>query len=66
VSRIASATSASAEIQRARDLLRDLLLREDDADEDVFVGTVRDGLNEIICRLDNLAGTQTLFEVWNS
>ena len=65
--RSASSASASAEIQRACDLLRDLLLREDEADEDmVFVGEVRDGLNEIVCRLNDLAGLQTLFEVWNA
>jgi len=62
----ASSTSASVEIQRARDLLRDVLLREDETDEILFVDAVREGLNEIANRLDSLAGIQTLFEVWNA
>jgi len=57
--------TASAEILRARDLLRDVLLREDETEETVLVGKVSNGLNEIIARLDNLAGLQQLFEVWS-
>jgi hypothetical protein len=57
--------SASAEIRRARDILRDVLLREDEIEEAVLVGQVSTGLNEITCALDNLAGLQHLFEVWS-
>lgn len=58
--------SASAEILRARDLLRDVLLREDETENIVLVGQVSTGLNEIVCTLDNLAGLQHLFEVWSA
>jgi len=58
-------STASAEILRARDLLRDILLREDEIEEVVLVGQVSIGLNEIVCTLDNLAGLQHLFEVWS-
>jgi hypothetical protein len=58
-------STASTEILRARDLLRDLLLREDETEDAVLVGQVSSGLNEIVCTLDNLAGLQHLFEVWS-
>jgi hypothetical protein len=61
----ADSHSASAEIRRARDILRDVLLREDEIEETVLVGQVSTGLNEITCQLDNLAGLQHLFEVWS-
>ncbi len=61
-----SAHSASAEILRARDLLRDVLLREDITDETVLLGEVSAGLNEMVEQLDRLAGLQTIFESWNS
>ena len=60
-----TASAASAEILRARDLLRDILLREDETEDVVLVGQVSTGLNEIICILDNLAGLQQLFEAWS-
>jgi len=66
VSRIASATSASAEIQRARDILRDVLLREDETEEIVLLGKVSQSLNEMACTLDSLAGLQMMFENWGS
>jgi hypothetical protein len=60
-------TTASAEIRRARDLLRDVLLRDDDEGDGVaLIGEVSTGLNEIVCTLDNLAGLQHLFEVWSA
>lgn len=65
-SRIASATSASAEILRVRDLLRDLLLREDETEESVLMDEVSNGLNEIVCRLDHLGGLQMMFENWSA
>ena len=62
--------TASAEILRARDLLRDVLLRDDETDGEAenaaLVGEVSSRLNEIVCALDNLAGLQHLFEVWSS
>jgi len=60
-----SATSASDEILRARDLLRDVLLRDDESDELALIGQVSAGLNEIVCTLDSLAGLQRMFEVWS-
>lgn len=60
-----SASPASAEIRRARDLLRDILLREDETEEVVLIGQVSTGLNEMVCSLDNLAALQQLFEVWS-
>jgi hypothetical protein len=60
-----SATSASEEILRARDLLRDVLLRDDESDELALIGQVSAGLNEIVCTLDSLAGLQRMFEVWS-
>ena len=56
--------SASAEIRRARDLLRDILLREDETEETVLVGKVSERLNEIVLDLDNLAGLQDVFDAW--
>lgn len=63
-----SVRSASAEIQRARDILRDVLLRDDECDEESdvpLIGQVSDGLNEIISTLDSLAGLQQMFEAWS-
>jgi hypothetical protein len=64
-----SATNApSGEILRARDLLRDLLLREDEANEEesvALVGHVYEGLDEICSHLDSLAGLQMMFEAWS-
>ena len=57
--------TASAEILRARDLLRDILLREDETEAVVLVGKVSSDLNEIVCTLDNLAGLQKMFELWS-
>jgi hypothetical protein len=62
-------TSASAEILRACDVLRDVLLREDedfsDDEPDALVGQVSAGLVEIIDRLQSLAGLQMMFEAWS-
>jgi hypothetical protein len=58
-------STASAEIRRARDILRDVLLRDDEGDEVILTGQVSSGLNEIVCTLDSLAGLQHLFEVWS-
>ena len=55
----------SAEILRVRDLLRDVLLRDDDGSL-VLVGQVGAGLNEICMTLDSLAGQQQMFEAWNA
>ena len=60
----ARTATASAEIQRARDLLRDLLLRDDETDDLALVSQVSSGLNEIVVTLDSLAGLQKMFEVW--
>jgi len=57
--------TASAEIRRARDILRDVLLRDDEGDDAALTGQVSTGLNEITCQLDNLAGLQHLFEAWS-
>lgn len=61
-----AALAASDEIRRARDILRDVLLRDDESDELALVGQVSSGLNEIICTLDSLAGLQMLFENWSA
>jgi len=58
--------AASAEIQRARDILRDVLLREDETEEIVLLGKVSQSLNEMACTLDSLAGLQMMFENWGS
>ena len=55
----------SADIARARDLLREILLRDENHPEDengALVGTVSSALDEIQKRLDSLAGLQTMFE----
>lgn len=63
------ATSASAEILRACDVLRAVLLRDDeelaDSEPDVLIGQVSAGITEIIDRLQSLAGLQMMFEAWN-
>ena len=55
----------SAEILRARDLLRDVLMLDDDGSL-MLVGHVGASLNEVCMTLDNLAGLQHMFEVWNA
>jgi hypothetical protein len=61
--------SASEEILRAADLLRGVLLR-DDAEEDeagpALLGQVSAEISEIVERLQSLAGSQMIFEGWNS
>lgn len=70
VARESATRTASAEILRARDLLRDLLLRDDDEelgnlDEPALAGQVSSGINEICSTLDSLAGLQMMFEAWS-
>lgn len=52
----------SADIARARDVLRALLLRYENSESVELVGTVKDSIEEIANRLDSLAGLQTMFE----
>jgi hypothetical protein len=64
-----AAPSASSEILRACDVLRAVLLRNDeelsDTEPDPVVGQVADGISEIIDRLQSYAGLQMMFEAWN-
>jgi hypothetical protein len=63
------APSASSELLRACDILRDVLLRDDeeltDGKPDVLIGQVSAGVQEIVTRLQSLAGLQMMFEAWN-
>lgn len=59
-----SASAPSAEITRARDILRDILLREDSIEEVLLLSEVRNQLDYIGRMLDSLAGKQLLFELW--
>jgi len=61
----------SAEILRACDILRDVLLRDDeefsdDERESAIVGQVSAGVLEIVDRLHSLAGLQMMFEGWKA
>jgi len=63
-SSVARRNASSAEILRARDILRDVLLREDETEEIVLLGKVSEGLNQMLGELDSLAGLQMMFESW--
>lgn len=62
-------TNASSEILRACDILRAVLLRDDedfaDDEPDALIDKVRNGIAEVVERLQSLAGDQMLFEAWN-
>ena len=58
--------SASAELLRAADLLREVLLRDDESEEVALLGQVSAGVNEIVDRLQALAGLQMMFEGWSA
>jgi hypothetical protein len=55
----ASEVLGSARIRQAVELLRDLLLAED-----VLIGVVASRLDTLTFELEQLAGTQRLFELW--
>lgn len=63
-----SAPNASAEILRAADVLRSVLLWDDDEEnqEQILVGQVSAEVSQIVDRLQSLAGLQMMFEGWNS
>jgi hypothetical protein len=52
----------SARIRRARELVGDVLLE----DEERLLGLVSERLNSMMLELDTLAGRQKLFELWIS
>jgi hypothetical protein len=58
---VTSVECGSARIRQAVEILRDLLL--DDGD-DVLIGVVAARLDAMTCELEQLAGTQRLFELW--
>ncbi len=55
----AGAEQGSARIRQALEILRDLLLAED-----VLIGVVASRLDVLAFELEQLAGTQRLFELW--
>jgi hypothetical protein len=56
--------TASADLLRARHLLREVLIREDVTEEELLLDEVRDGLDQVCRILEYLAGQQQLFEFW--
>ena len=56
--------SAAARIREARQILCDLLLRDEFAQDIGLGGQVSETLNETVLKLSDLAGQQELFELW--
>lgn len=54
----------AAQIRRAQELLRQVLLAADAEDGAALANPVADRLNELVMELDTLGGQQELFERW--
>lgn len=55
---------ASERMQRAREILTDLLCCDGFDDEQMLPGKVSEGLSAVVLELDSLAGMQKLYELW--
>lgn len=56
--------SPAARIRAAEEILRELLLENEFEEDQILLGPVADGLDQIHLRLSDLAGRQELFELW--
>lgn len=62
-----NASTPSAEILRACDLLREVICHnEEDGEGQPVAGHVVDGVNEIVDTLQALVGLQMMWETWNA